>query len=111
VTPPSVSTPPAPVPLTPKAQLEGIADDLDDLIEASPGTRRADRLEQVVDKVESAIAQLEETPPDNEGAVGDIRNATQKLDAALVEGVITPAERTLFVTRLNAVSAQLKAAP
>jgi hypothetical protein len=109
VSPPPVVTPPVPVPLTPKAQLEGIADDLQHLIAGSPGTRRADRVEQVVDKVESAIEELEETPPDNQGAVGDIKDATQKLDAALVEGVISLAERTLFATRLNAVSTLLKA--
>jgi hypothetical protein len=111
VTPPPAGSPPAPVPVTPKAQLEGIAADLRDLIAASPGTRRADRVQQVVDKVESAIDELDETPPDNQGAVGDIKNATQKLDAALAEGVISLVERTLFVTRLNAVSTLLKAAP
>jgi hypothetical protein len=98
-----------PLPLTPEAQLDAIADDLRKLVEAKPGTRRADRLQQVLDKVESASARLAKKPPDNEGAIGDIRNAVQKLDAALLEGVISPLERTEFATRLEAVSTLLKA--
>jgi hypothetical protein len=108
VTPP-VNQPSDPLPLTPEAQLDAIADDLRELIEAKPGTRRADRLQQVLDKVESASARLAKRPPDNDGAIGDIRNAVQKLDAALLEGVISPLERTEFVTRLEAVSTLLKA--
>ena len=97
------------LPLTPEAQLEEIAGDLREIVEAKPGTRRADRVEQVLDKVESASARLAKRPPDNEGAIGDIKNAIQKLDAALLEGVITLAERTEFATRLEAVSLLLKA--
>jgi hypothetical protein len=108
VTPPPAGPPPAPVPLPLKAQLEGIAGDLQDLIAASAGTQRAQRLSQVVDKVESAIRRLEKDPPDNQGAVGDIKNATQKLDSALAERVISLVERTLYVTRLNAVSTLLE---
>jgi hypothetical protein len=94
--------------LTPAAQLEKIADDLRGLAEKSPGTRRAERIRQVLDKVESARARLEQTPPDNQGAVGDIRNAVQKLDAAFLEGVITLLEHTDFKTRLKAVSLLLE---
>jgi len=98
-----------PQPVTPEAQLEEIGDDLREIVEEKPGTRRADRVEQVLDKVESASARLAKRPPDNEGAIGDIKNAIQKLDAALLEGVITLAERTEFATRLEAVSLLLKA--
>jgi hypothetical protein len=108
VTPPidSVSDP---LPVTPEAQLEEIAHDLREIVEKSPGTRRADRVGQVLEKVESASARLAKRPPDNEGAIGDIKNAIQKLDAALLERVITLAERTEFVTRLETVSLLLKA--
>jgi hypothetical protein len=108
VTPP-IDPASTPVALTPERQLESVADDLRKLIEAKPGTRRADRLQQVLDKVESALGRLAKKPPDNEGAIGDIRNAVQKLDAALLEGVISPLERTEFVTRLEAASTLLKA--
>jgi hypothetical protein len=101
VTPP-IDPSPTPVPATPKAQLEQIAAELD----AIADDRDADRVAQAVDKVESAIERLEE--PDNQGAIGDIKNAVQKLDAALSDGEISAAERTLFVTRLNAVSQLLK---
>jgi hypothetical protein len=107
-----VTTPVDPTPdavhLTPAAQLENIADDLRALVEKSPGTRRAERIQQVLDKVESARARLEKTPPDNQGAVGDIRNAVQKLDSAFLEGVITLVEHTDFKTRLKAISLVLE---
>jgi hypothetical protein len=108
VTPP-VDPLPDPLTLTPAVQLDEIADDLYELIEKSPGTRRADRIQQVLDKVESARARLEKTPPDNQGAVGDIKNAVQKLDSALVEGVISLVEHTDFTGRLKAVSLLLQA--
>jgi hypothetical protein len=97
---PSVDPHPDPLTLTPKAQLHGIAADLREIVNA----RGADRVAQALEKVESAIERLEKSPPDNQGAVGDIKNAVQKLDAAKAEGEISLAERTLFVTRLNAVS-------
>jgi hypothetical protein len=103
---PPIDPLPDPVPLKPKVQLEEIAAELRKIVAA----RNADRVGQAVEKIESAVARLEKTPPDNQGAVGDIRNAVQKLDAAVTEHEITIAERTLFVTRLNAVSEQLKAA-
>jgi hypothetical protein len=100
---------PEPVPVTPATELEAIADELrkvDELLH-DDGSRVGGALQ----KVESALARLEKTPPDKQGAVGDIKNAVQKLDAALAEGEIDLVERTSFVTRLNAVSAQLKVAP
>jgi hypothetical protein len=109
--PPLPVTPPTdPLPLTPKAQLEAIAAELRE-IAGKHDDGDGGRVGQAVEKVESAVERLEKSPPDNQGAVGDIKNAVQKLDAALAEGEINIAQRTLFVTRLNAVSAQLKAAP
>jgi hypothetical protein len=107
--PPPIDPLPDPVSLTPKAQLDAIAAELREIA----GTHDDDggRVGQAVEKVESAVARLEKTPPDNQGAIGDIKNAVQKLDAALAEGEINVAERTLFVTRLNAVSQELKGAP
>jgi hypothetical protein len=105
VTPP-IDPLPDPLPLTPKAQLEAIAAELREI--AGNGDDDGGRVAQAVDKVESAVERLEKSPPDNQGAVGDIKNAIQKLDAALDDGEIDLATRTLFVTRLNAVSAQLK---
>lgn len=96
---------PVPAPLTPKAQLEEIAADLQEIAE----TRTVDRVAQALEKVESAVERLEKNPPDNQGAVGDIKNAVQKLDDARAEGEISLAERTLFVTRLKSVSTLLAA--
>jgi hypothetical protein len=98
---------PDPVPLTPKAQLEEIAADLKEIAD----TRTVDRVAQALEKVQSAVERLEKKPPDNQGAVGDIKNAVQKLDDALAEGEISLAERTLFVSRLKAVSKLLAASP
>jgi hypothetical protein len=106
VTPP-IDPLPDPLPLTPKAQLEAIAAELRQIA----GTGDDDdggRVGQAVEKVESAVERLEKTPPDKQGAVGDIKNAVQKLDDALSDGEIGIAQRILFVTRLNAVSQQLK---
>ena len=102
---PPADLPPAPVPVTPKAQLQAIADELLELAEA----RDAHRVEQAWENVDSAVERLAKSPPDKSGAIGDIKNAVQKLDAALADGEISLVERTLYVTRLNAVSQLLKA--
>jgi hypothetical protein len=108
---PPIDPSPEPLPLTPAAQLEGIEADLREIVVERQKNHRVDRVKQTIERVESALSQLAETPPDNDGAVGDIRNAVQKLDAALVESEITLTEHTSFVTRLKAVSLLLKAAP
>jgi hypothetical protein len=108
VTPP-IDPLPDPVPLPPKAQLEEIAAELRKI--AAKQDDNGGRVGQALEKVESAVERLEKTPPDNQGAVGDIKNAVQKLDAALAEGEIDVVQRTGFVTRLNTVSDQLKVGP
>jgi hypothetical protein len=102
---PSTDPLPEPLPLTPEAQLKEIAEDLREIANA----RHADRVAQALEKVESARANLAETPADNDGAVGDITNAIQKLDQAKTEGEISLVERTNFVTRLETVIQLLKA--
>jgi hypothetical protein len=103
---PPIDPLPEPVPLPPKAELEEIAAQLREI--ADKHDDGGGRVGQALEKVESAIERLEKTPPDNQGAVGDIKNAVQKLDAALTDGEIDVVQRTGFVTRLNAVSQQLK---
>jgi hypothetical protein len=104
---PAVDPLPGPSSLTPEGQLESIADDLREIVAARGGTSGGDRVEQALDKVESASGRLASTVPDNEGAIGDIRNAIQKLDDALEEGGISFLEHTDLVTRLREVSALL----
>jgi hypothetical protein len=107
--PPPPSPPPPPLPLTAEAQLEGIADDLREIVATRGTSGGGQRVDQALDKVESALQRLADSPPDNDGAIGDIENALQKLDDALDEGGVSLLEYTDFVTRLTAVSTLLEA--
>ena len=104
---PPVDPLPSPVSLTPDAHLDSIADDLREIVGARGGTSGGDRVEQALDKVESASGRLANIVPDNQGAIGDIRNAIQKLDDALEEGGVSFLEHTDLVARLREVAALL----
>jgi len=66
-------------------RVEAVADEIEALIAANPGSALARRLEIVLKKVEDAVAELTGTPPDRQGAIvklesaaGDVENAVKQ---------------------------------
>jgi hypothetical protein len=103
--PPPLDSVPALEPETPEALLEAIAADLQTHVDLSSGSSGPQRVAAALERVEDARAKLADPlRPDTKGALGQISNATQKLDQAIGVGELGFEEGTELINRLNAVA-------
>ena len=70
------------------AELSRVADDLKRLVAANPGTAVADKIEDSLAKVETAIDKLGMAPADMQGALGDLEGAAGDIEAALASRLL-----------------------
>jgi hypothetical protein len=81
------------------AQLEQVEADLEAL--AAGGSAKAqDKLEDVVDKVDQALAKLATTPPDRQGAAGELEGAANDLEAAVQQRLVPLDVGTTLLTEI-----------
>jgi hypothetical protein len=68
-------------------ELAQASDELQAILDANPGTSLADKVEDVLAKVQSATAELSKSPPDLQAVLGNIEGAVGDLEAAVKEGL------------------------
>jgi tetratricopeptide (TPR) repeat protein len=68
-------------------ELAQTSDELQAILDANPGTSLADKVEDVLAKVQSATAELSKSPPDLQAVLGNIEGAVGDLEAAVKEGL------------------------
>ena len=95
--------------LTPEQQLTTTNDALQDIVNSNPGTPLADKIQDVSDKVQTALDELAKTPPDNQAAMGGIEGAVGDLEAAVNDGLLGIAQGTQLLDQLTAVARQMAA--
>ena len=61
--------------------VETTRDTLQNIIDTAPGTPLADKVEDALQAVETALAELAGTPPDKQAAVGNLEGAAGDLEA------------------------------
>lgn len=88
--------------------LGGVLAELDDLLEAHPGTPLADKIEDARASTQSALDKLTRTPSDRQGATGEIEGAVGDLQAAVKARLLARARGNGLMDRL-AVAARLLA--
>jgi hypothetical protein len=93
----------------PCEQLQLIESRIQDIIAADPGTPLADKMEDVLAKVQTAKTECEKTPPDNLAAVGNIEGAVGDLEAAINEG-LDPYEAEQLMDQLAGIARQMAVA-
>jgi len=71
---------------TPEEAVEKTSDDLEEIINANPGTPLADKLEDANAQVETALVELNKTPPDNLAAVGNLEGAVGDIQVLVDAG-------------------------
>ncbi len=71
--------------LHPAAAVEATIAEIREIVD--PGTQLADKLEDVIAKLEAAFADFFKTPPDNQAALGRIEGAVGDLEAAANDGL------------------------
>ena len=57
---------------TPEEAIQDVTDVLQDIVDANPGTPTADKLDDVIAKLQTALDELNKEPPDNQASVGNI---------------------------------------
>ena len=70
-------------PKTPSQATQGINKKLQDIVNANPGTPLADKVADASAKTQTALDELNKTPPDNQAALGNIEGAVGDLEAAI----------------------------
>lgn len=104
VLPPVDPLPGLPLTQTPGALLEGIAADLRSIAGEHVDSSGPQRVAAALERVEDARTRLANAQhPDNQGALGQISNAIQKLDQAIEDGELAFDEGAQLINRLNAV--------
>ena len=84
--------------LTPRDIIETVRDDLQDLIDADPGSPLADKLEDARDKLNSALSKLDAN--DVQGALGEIEGAVGDIQAAVDDGLLAAVTGNQFMDDL-----------
>ncbi|MFQ5656768.1 MAG: Ig-like domain-containing protein [Candidatus Methylomirabilales bacterium] len=99
-------TVPVTVDFTPRQRLEFICHELQAIVDSNPGTTLADKVEDAVAKCRTALDELKKTPPDGQAALGTMKDAVAKLEAAINEG-LDPQEGTKRMDQLTRTARQL----
>lgn len=88
--------------------LEGVLGELDDLLDAHPGTPLADKIEDARASIRSALDKLTRSPSDRQGATGEIEGAVNDIHAAVKKRLLARVTGNRLMDRL-AVAARLLA--
>ena len=90
----------------PGALEEAIAE-LQNVVDGNPGTPMADKIEDVISKLDDAVAEFNKTPPDNQGVVGNIEGVVGELQAAVDDGLLDETQGEQYMDQLAAIAKQL----
>ena len=85
--------------------LDAAFDEIDAMIAADPSKR--DKLEDVLAKLETAVAELRKTPPARQAALGAIEGAVGEIDSARSSGDLTASEAASLNDRVSGAGRQL----
>ena len=80
------------------------------LVESNLQTPLADKAEDAIATLGTALDELNKTPPDNQAAVGNIESAVGSLETAVIDGLLDPAEGIQLMDQLAGIARQLAVA-
>ena len=99
--------PPLVLSQTPEEAIQDVTDVLQDIVDANPGTPTADKLDDVIAKLQTALDELNKEPPDNQASVGNIEGAVGDLEATVNDGLLDFAQGSDLMDQLAGVARQL----
>jgi subtilisin family serine protease len=85
--------------------LDAAFDEIDAMIAADPS--RADKLEDIRAKLETAVAELRKTPPARQAALGAIEGAIGEIDSAVSSGDLTASQGASLNERVTGAGRQV----
>lgn len=89
------------------AATQNVIGELQEIVNSNPGTPLADKIEDALAKVQTALSELNKTPPDNEAAMGNIEGAVGDIEAAITDGLLDPTLGNSLMDQLMNVTANL----
>ena len=84
--------------------LVGVGVDLEEIVDDNPGTPLADKVEDALAALNTALEELEADPPDNQAALGAIEGAVNDLEAAVSDGLLDPTEGAALMDSLSEIA-------
>ena len=93
-----------------KEQLALSASTLRDIVYAYPDTPLADKIEDVLDKVQTAFEELAKMPPDRQAAVGNLEGAVGDLEAVINDELLDIDDAIALINPLVDVARSLASA-
>ncbi len=93
--------------LTHSEALEDVMATLQGIIENNLGTPLADKIEDTIAKTDTALEEINKTPPDNQAAAGNIEGAVGDLEAAVKDGLLEATKGTQLMVDLAAIVREL----
>jgi len=91
--------------LSPEQAIQQVSEALSDIVDSNPGTPLADKIEDAMDELLTALVELDQ--PDNQAAVGNIEGAVGKLEAAVKDGLLDAEQGIQLMDDLSATAKQL----
>ena len=92
-------------PATPEEQVAIVIEELWKIVYDDPGV--ADKVEDAIAGLDEALKELDKNPPDNQAAAGKIEGAIGDLEAAVDDGLITKDGGEYLMNQLAGINRQL----
>ena len=87
--------------------LEAISNTLNSIIDSNPGTPLADKVEDALATVQTALEELDKDPPDNQAAIGNLEGAVGDIQATVDDGLLTSSEGEDLMDPLTEIARSL----
>ena len=92
---------------TPSETLQDVIDQLQSIISDDPGTPLADKVEDALGSVQTALRELDKAPSDNQAAIGNMENGVGDLEVAVTTGLLDSQEGKDLMDKLAGAARQL----
>ena len=87
--------------------IDDVVDELQNIIDNNPGTPLADKVQDALASAQTAINELNKTPPDNQAAAGNIEGAVGSLEDAIKDEGLNQTQGEDLINQLLDVSRQI----
>jgi hypothetical protein len=93
--------------LPPDEAIQNIIDGVQEIIDNNPYSDLADKLEDVISSLETALEEILKDPPDNQAAIGNLEGAVGDIEAAVNDGLLDPDVGEYLMDQIAEIARQL----
>jgi len=89
-------------------ELQAVCDELEAIVDNRPGRTVEDKLDEVLNEANEALAKLRRVPSDDRGALYRIDRAKDELQEAIYRWLLLPGQVAQFMNQLTAIEEQIE---